>query len=92
MKSSKGIEALKMLIEELMQSTTDPGEIHDCPVCGGRLHVHFDIYSRGNRKIVGVQGWCEECELAIAIDTANLPAWLSQDEASPSLTSERRRY
>lgn len=79
----RNYEALKMLIAELMGSTTDPGEIHDCPVCGGKLHVHFDVYSRGDRKLVGVQAWCDECELAIAIDSAKLPVWLSQDEVSP---------
>lgn len=80
----KEYEALEMLIAELMESTADPGEIHDCPVCGGKLHIHFDIYSRGNRKILGVQAWCEGCKLAIAIDSAELPVWLSQDDVSPS--------
>ncbi len=78
---------LFQLIDRLMKAPSDPGEIHICPVCGGRLHVHFDLYSRGDKKITGIQCWCEECELAMAIDTADLPVWLSQNDTSPSPTS-----
>jgi hypothetical protein len=69
---------LLRLIDHLMKATSDPGEVHECPICGGKLHVHFDLYLRGDRRIGGVQVWCEGCEVAIAIDSATIPVWLSQ--------------
>jgi len=76
----KEYKILSALITKLLESPAHPGEIHECPICGGHLHLTFDIYWRGNRKLVGIQGWCEECDLAIAVDSANLPSWLIENE------------
>jgi len=80
MTSMEEIRRVKTLIDQLKRKASKPGELHSCPVCGGRLHVRFDIYSREHREIIGIHAWCEDCDVAITIDSAELPAWALREQ------------
>jgi hypothetical protein len=72
-------EKIFRLIDQLMSATSDPGEIHVCPICGGSLHVRFQPYTRGSKAMLGVQAFCESCGIAVAVDAARPPLkWLEK--------------
>lgn len=64
----KDIKKIFQLIDHLEEAATDPGETHICPICGGPLHVWFTPYMRGEKPMVGIQVFCESCDVMIAID------------------------
>jgi hypothetical protein len=37
----------------LISRETDPGEIHKCPNCSGKLHVRFGVLKSESRKVDG---------------------------------------
>ena len=66
------------LIHRLLSQESNPGELHECPRCGGVLHVRFELYTRHRRPMVGVNLFCENCDLRLARDYSigNSPKWL----------------
>jgi hypothetical protein len=76
MLGEKAAHNLKKMIESLIQEEQAPKELHKCPECGGQLHIRFEVYTRGKKKLLGVQAWCENCQLALASDFAEpIPSW-----------------
>jgi len=71
-----GYDYLVIMIRELFESDTDPGEVHVCPRCGGMFSVQFEQYARGERKLTGIRGWCKDCGTEIAIEMAGAPKWV----------------
>jgi len=68
---------LKELVNNLLEAETDPGEVHHCPVCGGQVRVIFSAYTRHGRELLGVQVWCEGCQIALAMDGGGpIPKWV----------------
>jgi len=59
---------LENFIQNLIHSETYPGSIHQCPICGGRLHFHLMLLERRSPRMAASQSWCEDCETAIAVD------------------------
>jgi uncharacterized protein with PIN domain len=68
---------LRNLIEALVSSEDDPGELHKCPECGGRLHLVVTEHTRADgQSAIGVQAWCEDCKAAVAMDGPGpIPTW-----------------
>jgi len=65
------------LIDKLIQSPANPGEIQICPICNGTLHVWFTAYKRGKEMLFGVQIRCDSCDIDMALDYgAPPPPWL----------------
>ena len=66
------------LVHRLLIETSDPGEIHTCPICNGVLHVRFESYVRHGKNLVGVNLFCEQCEINIVSDfpVEHLPIWI----------------
>jgi len=69
------------MIEGLLKQRTAPGELHTCPECAGKLHLRFEVYSRGVKRLLGINAWCENCSLAVATDYTEkrIPTWLQVD-------------
>lgn len=64
-------------MDSLINSTTDPGEIHNCPICNGKIRVGFGAYKRGDEILFGAQIKCESCGIQMAFDYAvPPPPWL----------------
>lgn len=62
--------------EMLLRMESDPGEVHECPICGGKAHIEVEVYGSEGRKKVGVQIWCEGCQIVMALDGRGpIPAW-----------------
>lgn len=38
--------------QTLLRMENDPGEVHTCPVCGGKAHIEVEAYEAGGRKLV----------------------------------------
>lgn len=84
---NEGYNDLERLLDRLSKATTDPGEIHVCPVCGGDLHVRFEPYIRDGKSFLGLHAFCESCDAAIATDYAQLPPeWLQKSASSQTMT------
>jgi hypothetical protein len=65
------------LIDKLIKSPTDPGEIHICPICNGKIHILFGAYKRGEESLLGVLVKCESCGVQMATDyTMPQSPWL----------------
>lgn len=70
-------EKLQHFFNQLVDSKTDPGEVHVCPICEGRLFISFGAYKRGNVSMLGVTANCEACGKAMAVDyLMPHPEWL----------------
>jgi hypothetical protein len=54
------ITPFQILLTDLLNRDTYPGEIHVCPLCSGRLHVSMSDYVQTSRgKRMGVSMECE---------------------------------
>jgi hypothetical protein len=68
------------LLDNLMKSRTDPGEIHVCPICNGKIHVWFAGYKRGEESLFGAQVKCESYDIQIAVDYGvPPPSWVEMN-------------
>jgi ssDNA-binding Zn-finger/Zn-ribbon topoisomerase 1 len=66
------IKSVREIVERLINQVDKPEEIQLCPNCGGELHIRFQGY--GNK--LGVQIWCEDCYVRMALDYINtMPVW-----------------
>ena len=64
-------------LDKLIKSTTDPGEIHACPICNGKIHVWFAGYKRYEESLFGIQVKCDSCGIQMALDYGvPPPAWV----------------
>jgi hypothetical protein len=80
--SNQESEAVLELIDTLLSSKSYPDEIHQCPECGGQLHVRFEVYTRGKKRMLGVQAECKNCDVAIAADYGEpLPPWMGKNDS-----------
>ena len=77
--SKEEYDKLEQLLHRLCTATTDPGEVHVCPLCNGRLYVRFELYTRGDKNMLGLQASCESCDAAMAVDcyVQPPPKWLN---------------
>lgn len=62
---------------KLIKSPADPGELHICPICHGKIHVWFGGYRRGTETLFGATVKCESCGINMAIDYEGPPpSWV----------------
>jgi predicted RNA-binding Zn-ribbon protein involved in translation (DUF1610 family) len=74
-------DQLEQMLQRLANSENDPGEVHVCPVCGGKLGVRFEVYKRKTKRILGVLAQCDTCGTAAAIDMGEpLPSWVQSND------------
>ena len=72
------------LLNDLIKSTTDPGEIHVCPICSGKIHVCFGGYKRGEESLFGATIKCDSCGIQMALDYAiPPPSWVKTNYTKP---------
>lgn len=73
------ITPFQHLLMDLLNRDTDPGKIHICPLCNGRLHVSMSGYiqtSRGKRMGVGMD--CEDCKRSVSFLVGTIPPWIKE--------------
>lgn len=64
------------MVYSLIQEEREPDELQQCPECGGQLHVRFEVYKSGDRRKLGVQVQCEDCQVDLAMDGVEpIPKW-----------------
>ena len=69
-------DLLRSTLENLVHQEHEPNELYPCPECGGRLHVGFEVYQRGAKKMLGAQAQCDDCQIALCVDFAEpIPMW-----------------
>lgn len=67
------------LLDKLIELDSDPGEIHTCPVCGGKIHIWFGAYQRFEQELFGATVKCEACGIQMAFDYATSPpSWVKR--------------
>lgn len=87
--SEQTVELMRRLLHRLAESDEDPGEIHSCIVCGGKLHVYFSQYMSRDRKMLGINAECDDCKIKLFIDTESSGRkWLKD----PPSRSETRKW
>jgi hypothetical protein len=70
-------ELIHEFLNHLINSPVDPGEVHSCPKCRGKIHVWFAAYKRGEYDLLGVTLQCESCDLQMAVDYGMAsPSWV----------------
>lgn len=70
------IESFRKMVYSLIQEEWKPDELQHCPECGGELHVRFEVYKSGDRRKLGVQVRCENCQVNLAMDGVEpIPKW-----------------
>jgi hypothetical protein len=73
MTSQDPSKAFIEMAERLIEEEVEPDELQPCPICGGRLHIRFEIYG----EKLGIQMWCEDCKTTMALDYSNvMPRWI----------------
>jgi hypothetical protein len=77
------LELLHPLIDDLIRRETDPGEIHVCPICKGRLHVSMQIlteFDLEKKKVLGIGIRCEDCKTTAFFQDGYIPPWAKESE------------
>ena len=70
-------KSINELLDNLIKSSADPGEVHACPICNGKIHVWFGSYKRGEESLFGATVRCESCGIQMALDYAiPPPSWV----------------
>jgi len=71
-------QVVERMIDKWLKQVNPPNTTHSCPECNGLMHVRFEVYTRRAKRMLGVQVWCDNCDMGIAIDYdgSRLPAWL----------------
>jgi C4-type Zn-finger protein len=80
-KKTIAAELISKFVHELVMGEADPGEIHVCPSCKGRLHVSIRIHTNpywGN--YLGAGAHCENCKATIASQGSYIPPWAKESE------------
>ena len=73
------INLFDRLLTDLINRDTDPGEIHVCPQCNGRLHVSISGYVETNRgKRLGVSMRCDDCKASVSFKVGTIPPWVKE--------------
>jgi len=67
------VEALLPLLKWLVQSETEPGEIHQCPICNQDLKVSF--YRFMANPNLGISTYCKTCNSIVLFDSNKMPIW-----------------
>ena len=73
-------QLIHAFLDHLIDSATEPDEIHVCPICNGKIHVWFGGYRRGGESLFGIMIKCESCDLEMAVDYGvPPPSWVKMD-------------
>lgn len=68
------VDALLPLIWQLLQSDTDPGEKHTCPMCGQEIQISFEYYVEIPNEL-DISSGCTTCDIAVFFKSNKIPTW-----------------
>jgi hypothetical protein len=74
---------LSPLINDLIRREYDPGEIHICPNCRGKIHVSMQILTRVHPpRYLAVGARCENCKIEgyFQFSESKIPPWAKESE------------
>jgi len=64
---------------KLVEGDINPGEIHICPSCDGRLYVSIRVYTTPYwGRYLGVGAHCENCKARILSQGKYIPPWAEE--------------
>lgn len=68
-------------LDKLVKSEMDPGEIHVCPNCEGKLHVSIRVYTTPYwGRYLGVGAHCENCKTRSVSQRKYIPPWAGESQ------------
>lgn len=88
-KPRERVEALLPLLRRLVQSETEPGEIHQCPICNQDLKVSFSRFMTS--PYLGVTTFCKTCNIFVSFDSSKIPAWAPKPKSLWEALEEFRK-
>jgi len=45
-------KSINELLDNLIKSSADPGEVHVCPICNGKIHVGSEVIRGGEMNYI----------------------------------------
>jgi hypothetical protein len=79
MTNKDDITPLRLLLQDLLDRKTDPGEIHVCPLCQGILHVRMSGYTQVRQtKRFAAYVRCENCKVSVIFELGDPPPWIKE--------------
>jgi hypothetical protein len=72
-------EQIGIMLDSLLKQQNPPSQFYPCPQCGGKLRLHFQMFSRGGKNLLGIQVKCDKCFIAMVIDRSidRIPGWIA---------------
>ena len=68
------VDALLPLLRKLLESESDPGEKHICPVCGEAAKISFEYYLEIPSEL-DIAFECRTCSICVFFKSNKVPAW-----------------
>ncbi|HEU0291243.1 MAG TPA: hypothetical protein VFR47_00805 [Anaerolineales bacterium] len=89
------LDILHPLIHDLISRESDPGEIHMCPNCKGKLHVSIQILKHAHPpRYLAVGARCEKCKIEgyFHFDESAIPPWAKESIINNMSLEEALKY
>jgi len=81
MKDKDSSALLTKFLAELENADSDPGEIHVCPICSGKLHVSIRIHENAYwGRYLAVGALCDNCKIQTISQGKHIPPWAKESE------------
>jgi len=71
---SERIDALLPLLRDLLKKNTDPGEKHECPICGQPFDIMFEYYKELPNEL-DISSNCKTCNIGVFFKSDKIPSW-----------------
>jgi hypothetical protein len=68
------VQALTLLLHQLLQSNTSPGENQRCPICGQRMKLSFEYYIEIPKEL-DITTECIQCNIGVFFKSNRIPPW-----------------
>jgi len=68
------VDALALLLHQLLQSETDPGEKYVCPICGQEIKISFEYYIEIPNEL-DISSDCRTCNIYVFFKSNKIPSW-----------------
>lgn len=71
---SERIDALLPLLRDLLKKDNDPGEKHECPMCGQPFDIMFEYHKELPNEL-DISSDCRICNICVFFKSNKIPSW-----------------